>query len=110
MIPRFATGQLTQRVMIQAANPSPDRVGGRAKSWSTVATVWARVEQLKGEELQYAMQISTRITHKITMRYRELFPDQRLVHKSKIYNMRSILNDDSRDRKLLILAEQGVAT
>lgn len=110
MIPRFACGQLSQRVTIQTLDSTPDRGGGRSKTWLDIATVWASVEPLRGEELVYAMKISDRITHKIVMRYRELEPKQRLVHKGQPYNIRSILNEGSRNRKLVILAEQGVAT
>jgi SPP1 family predicted phage head-tail adaptor len=111
MIPRIASGQLTQRITIQTATQIPDRGGGRAKTWVNSPAIWARVEPMKGDEVVFGMQISSRVTHKITIRYRSgLTTAQRIMHKSQIYNIRSILNDDSRDRKLIILAEQGVAT
>lgn len=109
MIPRIPIGQLSQRVTIQTNTPIPTAAGGRTKVWANTATVWARVEPLSGNEQLHAMQINARITHKITMRHRALTADQRIVHKGIAFNIRSIINDDSRDRKLIVMAEQGVA-
>lgn len=110
MIPRFVIGSLSQRGVIQTYQLTPDGLGGNSRAWVNTATVWMRVEPVSGDERIYGMQIQGKTTHKITLRYRALSLDQRIVHKNNIYNIRSILNDDSRDRKLIVMCEQGVAT
>lgn len=110
MIPRITIGQMNQRVLIQRYSSSPTAAGGRPRTWSNLATVWARVEQLKGDELVEAMKINPKITHRIMMRYRDLRSADRLVHKSVNFAIHSIINEESMDVKLVILAEQGAAT
>jgi SPP1 family predicted phage head-tail adaptor len=110
MIPRVVTGSLSQRGTIQTYTASPTPAGGLPKVWTDTATVWMRIEPISGKENLYGMQLEANITHKITMRYRPLIPEQRILYKGKAYNIRAILNDDSRDRKLIVMAEEGVAT
>lgn len=110
MIPSFSIGKLTQRGTIQTETEVTDDYGGRTRSWSDSATVWMRIQPFSGDERIFGMQINGRVTHKITMRYTGLTQKDRISHKGKIYNIRAILNEESRDRKLVVMVEEGVAT
>ncbi len=43
-------GEMTDRITLQRAVETPDDGGGRAVTWSTIATAWARVTLLFGDE------------------------------------------------------------
>ena len=66
-------GKLRHRLTIQAGNPAEDAYGGRSDPWAsptTVATVWGRIESLRGRERLHGMQLEARVTHRIMIRYR----------------------------------------
>lgn len=110
MIPRIVVGGLSQRGVIQTHTSTPDGAGGSVKSWSNTATVWMRIQPLAGQEQLAGMQIQDKVSHKITMRYRALTTAQRILHKGIAYNIRAILDEEGRERKLTVMCEQGVAT
>jgi SPP1 family predicted phage head-tail adaptor len=110
MIPSFSIGKLTQRGSIQTETEVVDDYGGRVRTWADSATVWMRIQPVSGDERVFGMQINDRVTHKITMRYTNITQKNRISHKGKIYNIRAILNEESRDRKLVLMVEEGVAT
>ena len=107
-------GELRHRLTIQAENPSADAAGGQADPWAspvTVATVWGRVEPLTGGERLRAMQLEDRVTHRVTIRYRDaITAKQRLVFGQRVFNIRAVLNLGERSRWLELLCEEGVAT
>ena len=62
------SGALDKRVQIQAASDVLNAHGGQTRTWNTVATVWARIEPLSGNELLEAQQVEERADVKITIR------------------------------------------
>jgi len=65
-------GELRERVTIQAPNMSQNSYGEETVNWSDVATVWARVEFLGGQE-NYRRAVDQAVstaTYRIIMRYR----------------------------------------
>lgn len=79
-------GKLRHRVTIQAKALTQDPVSGAmAESWSDVATVWASVEPLSVRDLIAARAQQSEMTARVTIRYREILPTYRLLHRGKIY-------------------------
>lgn len=73
-------GRYRQRVQIQAPTETRGTSGKVTRSWSTLATVWAQVEPLRGVELFEAQKVNARITHVVRMRpYAGLTARHRLV-------------------------------
>ncbi len=107
-------GKLRHRLKIQAAAPTEDPYGGRSDPWAkpvTVATVWGRIESLRGRERMHAMQLEDRVTHRVRIRYRDdVTAQQRLVIGSRVFNIRAVIDRDGRRRWLELLCEEGVAT
>ena len=64
-------GQLDKVVTIEAVTETQNARGEPVPSWAAEATVWARIEPLRGQELVTAQQRAANVTHKITMRYRD---------------------------------------
>ncbi len=105
-------GALRHRVTIEAENAAPDGAGGLTDPWANpteVATVWAEITPLSGDERLRAMRLEDRVSHRIRMRYRaDVTPAHRLRLGTRVFNMRAVTNDGERDRWLTILAEEGV--
>ncbi len=62
-------GELRQRIVIQTLSTAPDDQGGSTETWTTFATVWAKIEPVSSRERYYSEQIQYQRSHKITMRY-----------------------------------------
>lgn len=62
-------GRLKQRIAIQTAAETKGATGQTVKTWSTVATVWAAVEPIRGEERIAAQGVQAKLTHRVILRY-----------------------------------------
>lgn len=75
----MTTGQLRERVTIQQQTTVADTQGGRAVTWDTLATVWARVESLSAREQLQAQSLGSRLAYRATIRQRgDVTPTMRL--------------------------------
>ena len=112
-------GSMRHQVKIQSQSRSADGGGSSAVSYSDVATVNASIKPLSGGDRLFGDQIEERITHMITIRFRrDVSYKNRLkydfadggVNYSRIFNIKRVINRDTRNRFLDILCEEGVAT
>ncbi len=101
-------GQLRHRVVIQARTLSDTAGGGQTESWSTHATVWARVEPVSGRELMEAQQLEARVSHKVTIRALDtVTSEMRISHGSRSLNIESVLriNNELGEAMMLMCSE-----
>lgn len=98
-------GQLRSRIQIQSVSRSDDGGGGGAETWSTVATVWARVEAITGSEAFRAMQVAAGMSHRVTIRGRSVSPQQRILHESDILQIRAV-RPSEKGEQVELLCEQ----
>lgn len=89
-------GGLRQRVTVQRLDESiRNEAGAVVPTWVDVATVWASVEPVGGNEAMTNGQVQVNVTHRVVMRHREdLTAKHRLIWvTSKPANM--VLNVDN---------------
>nr|WP_211234143.1 phage head closure protein [Desulfocurvus vexinensis] len=92
---------------IQAVTLIFDGMGGWEETWADLATVWARVEALKGEEYFAAAQMQNSVSHRVTMRYRaDLTPTHRLVFEGRTLDIEAVLPDERKSRLVIMCTEQ----
>ncbi|MDJ1464942.1 phage head closure protein [Nitratireductor sp. GZWM139] len=65
-----AIGELNRRVTLQEPRSISDGQGGEEDGWVNVATVWARIEDLRGLERVEAARLASIVTSHIHIRYR----------------------------------------
>lgn len=110
----IAEGSLRHRITIEAGSHAEDSGGGLSNPWAsptTVAKVWAAIRPLSGIERLRAQQLEEPVTHKIVLRYRaDIRADHRVNFKGRIFNIRSVINVEERNRWLELMCEEGVAT
>lgn len=66
----LSAGQFDQRVTIQQKSVTRSAIGEEVPTWATFATVWARVEPIRGREFFAAAQMQSATDHRVTIRYR----------------------------------------
>lgn len=102
-------GRLRHRVTIESSAVStPDGLGGGTRTTSTVATVWARVEPLRGDERQIAAALRGQVTHRVTIRYRaDVTASMRLVWQGHTLAIREVKQPDAISRWLELYCLEG---
>lgn len=106
------SGELRHRVTIQQLSETRDSQGGfNDPSWSTRATVWAKITPVSTSQEFFSERLEHRITHKIFIRYRsDLNIKDRISYGSRIFQVQGFKDPDERKRFLEISAEEGSAS
>ena len=92
-----AAGKLRRRVTIQEPEVTRGDTGGEVVTWADLATVWANIKPLTGQELLAARQsvATALVTTQIEIRYRsDLDSKMRVVHGSQVYEIVAVLPDE----------------
>jgi SPP1 family predicted phage head-tail adaptor len=100
-------GDANRRVTIRRVVRTDEAGGGYAETLVDVATVWAEVEPLQGDEQLQAMQTGMARPHRFTLRYREgVDGATELLHDGRRFNVRSVTDTRAARRELVILADE----
>lgn len=103
-------GDLRHRITLQQAVDTPDAGGGSARSWQDIATLWAEIEPLSGNEKIHAMAVTATQKYRLRLRYRgDITPAQRFVRDGQILNILAVRDRDERRRWLECLCESATA-
>ena len=87
-------GRLRHRLAIRQPTISRNEVGEEIITWATLATVWGRIEALRGEEQLQAKQLTAEIVARATLRYRaDVSTDMRIQYDSSEYDIDAVLAD-----------------
>lgn len=63
-----AIGDLNRRLALEAPVDTDDGAGGAARTYATVATLWAQVTPLRGRADAAADSLAAVVTHRLTVR------------------------------------------
>jgi SPP1 family predicted phage head-tail adaptor len=112
-------GKLRHRIVIQALDVSPNSngdvqgsMGEPLEEWVTLGQAWAAIEPVSGREFIAAQSEQSKISTRITVRYRtDIDFSTRVYHEAKgqYYNVEAVLADkDSGLEYLTLLCSTGV--
>lgn len=102
-------GELRHRVTIQQPVESRNSFGEVTVTWQDVATVWAAIEPLRGREFWEARQTVAEMDVRIRIRYRSgITPKMRVVWGSKVYDIESVIDVESRRKELHLMCREMV--
>ena len=105
-----SNGAMRQLIVIQSVSRAADGGGGYTNTWNTAQSVYAHVEQSSGTEPYLQGQLTEKGMWRFTMRYTAgITTADRINWNSTTYNIRSVINEDERNKFLVIIAEEGVA-
>ncbi len=95
---------LRHRVEIQKLTSVYDEWGDPTEEWATIATAWAAVEPVSGREYWAAATVRAEATVKVTLRYIPgITPQHRLLFRGEIYDIKSVINTETRNRELVLM-------
>ena len=102
-------GKLRERVTIQQATSSRNRLGESVQSYSTFAVRWASVEGLSAREVLLSGQQQTEATHRVRMRYVPgMNQMMRFLGRGRVLEMTSLLEHYNRTEHEALCTEQVV--
>ena len=105
--PDVTIGDLRDLVALQARTATPDGSDDYTESYSTVASVWAKVEEVSGGRVIDGAQVEQRVTHELTIRHRTDVTAWRWILLSDGRRLRvQTTSSDPHRRWLTILAEE----
>lgn len=98
-------GKLRHRVQIQALSQVQDLATGEMlDTWTELATVWANVVPLRGQERFEAQQVQAELSHRVEMRYRpDVTSKNRLLYDGRILEIASVADFEERHRELNLM-------
>ena len=102
-------GQMRHRISIQQkTRGASDGAGGYGPdTWSTIDTVWARIEPQAGREFQSSDRTTYRLTHKITIRKNNLVKaHHRIQYNNRTFAIFSVKEIDERRSWTELLCEE----
>jgi len=104
-------GQLNKRITLQSLAQGKDAFGGNTKAWTGVATVWAGVRNLSGNEraaTAHGGQVAEARTE-FTMRYRAaVTAGMRVSYAGQVYNIKHVNDMNEKHRMLVLTCDTGV--
>jgi SPP1 family predicted phage head-tail adaptor len=104
-------GSLRHEIVLQTNTPAKDTNHAAIDSWSTLATVRAKIEPLTGSERFEAMKVSSEISHKVTIRYLStVTAATRILWGSRILKIEAPLNIDERSHEMVLLCSEPSGT
>ena len=100
-------GALRHRVTIERPVRTSDDGGTGTLTWTSLGSVFARIEPVGGREIEIGDGVAGRVSHKVLLRWRDdLAPQMRIVAGSQILEIRAVLDLEGRRRWLQCLCEE----
>jgi SPP1 family predicted phage head-tail adaptor len=104
-----SVGDLRQRIVIESPTASSDGQGGlTGQTWSTLATVWARIDPMKAREESFAEKLRHVVTHRIIIRSRsDITAAMRVNFGGRIFQIHGVRSIHEMKRWTILDCEEG---
>lgn len=105
----LSAGEFDQRVKLQSKSVTRSGIGAEIVTWVDVATVWAKVEPIRGREFFAAAQMQESTDHRVTIRYRTgVTRDMRIMWRNAPLDIVSVIDVKARKENLELMCLSGV--
>jgi len=103
--------KLRHRLTIEQLSNTPDSQGGFATTWSTLATVWGKVEPVKSSERLFAQRIEYQRSHVAWIRNRsDVTTSMRITFNSRTFQIKGVRRLDEKRFWLILDLEENQGT
>jgi SPP1 family predicted phage head-tail adaptor len=87
-------GELARPVQLLKPTLTPTASGERSRTYTVIASPWAKIEPLSGHELERARSFGGEVSHRIEIRHHDdVQRDYKVVYKNRSFFINGILND-----------------
>lgn len=107
----YKVSDLRHRIEFQSLSLAANDSGGQVETWSTFATVWAKLMPKLVKEVNFAQRIEPRIDHEIVMRYYAgITANMRIKFGSRYFEIKAVIIEDEIKEWMKILATERTGT
>ena len=100
-------GELRHYCQVEGPTAAQNEYGEPLETWGVVGELWAKKEDLSGDELIEAQRVNAAVATRFTTRWRDdLEPTYRLNLSGTPYNIEAILDPEGRRRMLVLLCSK----
>ena len=100
-------GVLHEQVKIQSKSVTRDTDGGEIITWTDVATVWASIEPLRGQEFLEASGLHANVDHRIRVRHMSgILPSMRVLYGDRAFNINAVIQVAERRREIQLMCQE----
>ena len=100
-------GRLRTRAQLLAPVETADEIGGVARSFSPVASLWCKIEPILGDERYQAGRVEEVVSYRIEMRWRsDVAAAMRLSIGTRLFEIIASADPNEKRRRLFVLAEE----
>ena len=103
---KVRAGTLRHNVIIQREIITQDSMGAVIKSWTNIKVTRASVDPITGNEHYLNDHILSDVDHQIVVRFTDVVPADRIIFKSRIFDIKRSLDFQERKNHLVILAKE----
>lgn len=103
-------GKLRHPVKIEQSTESQDEYGAVVLTWTTLASVWAAIEPIRGRERFEAQHHAIEEDTRIRIRYRsDVTAEERVVDRAgQVYDIKGVLDVDGLGEELHLQCQRQV--
>lgn len=103
-------GELRHIITIERLTETADEYGGHATAWATLHTLRAKIVPLTARELEHAMRMESRSSHRITIRYKSgITAADRVNYGGRLMQIRGVIDLGERRKWLELSCDEGVS-
>jgi|WetSurMetagenome_2_1015567.scaffolds.fasta_scaffold601842_2 SPP1 family predicted phage head-tail adaptor len=103
------SGDLKNRIVLEAPSRAPDLMGGSEITWTAIDTVYAAIWPVRGDEAVAGAKPAASATHRVRIRYRRrMSPEWRIRYKDKRFSIVSIINPGMNYRALDLMCKEAI--
>jgi len=96
-------------IRIEVASQTKQPNGSVLTTWSTYASLWAAIENLKGNERTSSVTTWPSADQKISFRYvAGILPTMRVVYQDVVYSILNVNNVDIQNKDIVLTTNSGV--
>lgn len=107
----MGAGSRSKLVSIKRRTSAQDSVGQTIETWTETASVWASVEPITGREYFNASGERAEVTHKVGILYGPtVVPRDRIEFDSRVFDIKSVMNIQERNRELVLMCSEFIST
>ena len=100
-------GGLRTRATLLSPVETSDEIGGVARTFTALATVWCRLEPILGDERFDQGRVEEAVAYRVAMRWHaDVAASMRLSVGTRMLNIIASADPDGRRRRLIMLAEE----
>jgi SPP1 family predicted phage head-tail adaptor len=95
-------------ITLQRRGSAQDSVGQTVETWTDISQAWATIKPITGREYFNASGERAEVTHRVSIWWISgVAPRDRVLYRSRVFDIKSAINVDERNKDLELMCVEG---